>query len=165
MKVGDVVLVKAKFVKYNTLIEITNTNLTSMVISKKTVEDVATTATKKTKDEMIAMTSKAEFSKGEYLEFDNAKAFKDGSHINVNIEGTVAKIGLTALKGVSFDLDKWGTFKGYVLSMNNNVTFCVDWTQGTSLPIRGTVRKEQVYYIPNMTVQLVKTVNLTSNGE
>ena len=126
LKVGDVVLVKAKFVKYNTLIEITSKNLVSMVISKRTVDDVATTATKKTKDEMIAMTSKAEFSKGEYLEFDNAKAFKDGSHINVNIEGTVAKIGLTALQGVSFDLDKWGTFKGYVLSMNNNVSFWVE---------------------------------------
>lgn len=126
LKVGDVVLVKAKFVKYNTLIEITSKNLVSMVISKRAVEGVATTATKKTKDEMIAMTSKAEFSKGEYLEFDNAKAFEDGSHINVNIEGTVAKIGLTALKGVSFDLDKWGTFKGYVLSMNNNVSFWVE---------------------------------------
>ncbi len=126
LKVGDVVLVKAKFVKYNTLIEITSKNLVSMVISKKTVEGVTTTATKKTKDEMIAMTSKAEFSKGEYLEFDNAKAFEDGSHINVNIEGTVAEIGLTALKDVSFDLNKWGTFKGYVISMNNNVTFWVE---------------------------------------
>lgn len=126
LKVGDVVLVKARFVKYNTLIEIKDDSITSMVISKKTVEGVATTATKKTKDEMIAMTSKAGFSKGEYLEFDNAKAFKDGSYTNVNIEGTVAKIGLTPLKGVSFDLDKWGTFKGYVLSMSNNVTFWVE---------------------------------------
>ena len=41
---------------------------------------------------------------------------------------------------------------------------CVDWTQGTGLPIRGTVRKEQAYYIPNMTVQQTKTAHLACMG-
>ncbi len=44
------------------------------------------------------------------------------------------------------------------------VSTCVDWTQGTGPPIRGTVRKEQVYCIQNMTVQLAKTVDLTCIG-
>lgn len=98
-----------------------------MVISKKTVDGVATTATKKTKDEMVALAATDAFSKGEYLEFDNAKAFQSGSFKNTNIEGTELKVSLTALKGVTFDVEVWGTFKGYVVNISKGVvTFWVE---------------------------------------
>lgn len=67
-------------------------------------------------------------------------------------------------QGIPQFLSTFGLFQPFFLLSNTIVSTCVDWTQGTSLPIRGTVRKEQVYYIPNMTVQLAKTVDLTCMG-
>lgn len=63
-------------------------------------------------------------------------------------------MGVFAIFLIKFDY--FGLFKVNKVT----VSTCVDWTQGTGLPIRGTVRKEQVYHIPNMTMQLAKTVHL-----
>lgn len=41
---------------------------------------------------------------------------------------------------------------------------CTDWTQRTGPPILGTVRKERVCHIPNMTAQQAKTVHYGRSG-
>lgn len=119
LKAGDVVLVKAKFYRYGTLIEITESNLTSITISTKTVDGVATTATKKTAAEMTSMSSAA-FSTGEYIEFDNTKAYTSGKYTMANIEGTEAKINLYAANGLAIETGVWGTFKGYFINTNSS---------------------------------------------
>lgn len=61
-------------------------------------------------------------------------------------------------------LSIFGLFQPFFLLNNTTVSTCVDWTQGTGLPIRDTVRKEQVYCIRNMTVQQAKTVHYGRSG-
>ena len=41
---------------------------------------------------------------------------------------------------------------------------CIDWTQGTGLPIRGAVREEHIDHIPNTTVQLAIMTHIDSVG-
>ena len=43
-------------------------------------------------------------------------------------------------------------------------SMCIDLMQGTGLPILGTVRKERVCHIPNMTIQQAKTVHYGRSG-
>lgn len=119
MKAGDVVLVKAKFCKYNQLIEITDKGLTSIVISTKTIDGVSTTPVAKTKDEMSAFVSGSGFSTGEYVKIDNAKTFASGNHTNINIEGSELKMTPTCLNGLTIENDIWGTITGYLVSNNS----------------------------------------------
>ena len=41
---------------------------------------------------------------------------------------------------------------------------CIDWTQGTGLPIRYAVREEHIDHIPNTTVQLAIMTHIDSVG-
>ncbi len=119
MKAGDVVLVKAKFCKFNQLIEINDKGLTSIVISTKTIDGVSTTPVAKTKDEMSAFVSGSDFSAGEYVKIDNVKTFASGSYTNINIEGTELKMTPTCLNGLTIENDVWGTITGYLVTSNS----------------------------------------------
>ncbi len=119
MKAGDVVLVKAKFCKFNQLIEINDKGLTSIVISTKTIDGVSTTPVAKTKDEMSAFVSGSSFSAGEYVKIDNVKTFKSGNYTNINIEGTELKMTPTCLNGLTIENDVWGTITGYLVTSNS----------------------------------------------
>ncbi len=116
LKAGDVVLVKAKFCKYNKLIELTDKGLTSIVISSKTVDGVSTTAVEKTKDEISSLISASSFSTGDYVKFNNAKLFASGTYTNFNMEGTELKLSPTYLNGLTVDKGVWGTFTGYFVT-------------------------------------------------
>ena len=69
-----------------------------------------------------------------------------------------------AIKETTAKPSIFGLFQPFFLLSNTTVSTCVDWTQGTGLPIRGTVWKEQVYCIRNMTVQQAKMVHYGRNG-
>lgn len=157
LKAGDVVLVKAKFCKYGTLVEITDSNLVSIIISSKTVDGVATTATKKTAAEMKAMPDTAAFSAGEYIEFDNTKAYESGDFINANVEGTELKISLYGINGFKIETGVWGTFKGYFINTTSRgvTTIWVD-----SFTPNATEAPTGVTITGNTTVNAGKSISL-----
>ncbi len=157
LKAGDVVLVKAKFCKYGTLVEITDSNLVSIIISSKTVEGVATTATKKTAAEMKAMPDTAAFSAGEYIEFDNTKAYENGNFINANVEGAELKISLYGINGFKIETGVWGTFKGYFINTTSKgiTTIWVD-----SFTPNATEAPTSVTVTGNTTVNAGKSISL-----
>lgn len=123
LKVGDTVLYKGKITKYNKLAEIINSDVTSMVISKKKVEGVPAEATEMTKDEITTLCGTSNFSKGQYIKFKNAKAVKSGTYTNLDIEGKTISVSMIGTKDFTLTLDTWGTFTAHVV---NTTTFWID---------------------------------------
>ena len=55
-------------------------------------------------------------------------------------------------------------FQPFLRLSNTTVSTCVDWTQGTGLPIRGAVREGHIDHIPNTTVQLAIMTHIDNVG-